>query len=124
MHHGFLLLGAIAAEIVATSSLKLSEGFTKPLPATVTVLGYAVSFYLLSLALKRMELGVVYAIWSGVGTAAMALVGYWLFSESLGTLKGVCIVLIIVGVVGLNLTEAGAASDPLRGAKAAKADRR
>jgi small multidrug resistance pump len=103
MHHGFFLLGAIAAEIIATSSLKLSEGFTKPLPAVATVLGYAVSFYLLSLSLKRMDLGVVYAIWSGVGTAAMAMVGYWLFSETMSVTKGISIALIIVGVVGLNL---------------------
>lgn len=103
MNHGFFLFGAIAAEIFATTSLKLSEGFTKPVPALATVLGYAVSFYLLSLSLKRMELGVVYAIWSGVGTAAMAVVGYWLFSESMSVTKGISIAFIIVGVVGLNL---------------------
>jgi small multidrug resistance pump len=107
MNHVFFLCGAIAAEIVATTSLKLSEGFTKPLPALATVLGYAVSFYLLSLALKRMELGVAYAIWSGVGTAAMAVVGYWLFAESLTLTKLVSIACIVVGVVGLNLTDGG-----------------
>lgn len=105
MHHAYWLVGAIAAEIVATSSLKLSNGFTRPLPAVVTVAGYAVSFYLLSLALKRMEIGVVYAIWSGVGTAAMALVGYWLFAEGLSLLKLASIACIIVGVAGLNLGE-------------------
>lgn len=103
MNHGFLLFGAIAAEVVATSSLKLSEGFTKMVPAVATVLGYALSFYLLSLALKRMELGVAYAIWAGVGTAAMALVGCWLFSETMSVTKGISIALIIAGVVGLNL---------------------
>ena len=106
MNHGIYLLGAIAAEIVATTSLKLSEGFTRPLPAVATVLGYGVSFYLLSLSLKRMDLGVVYAIWSGVGTAAMALVGYWLFAESLTPVKLASIAFIIVGVVGLNLGDA------------------
>lgn len=103
MNHGFFLLGAIAAEILATTSLKLSEGFTKPLPALITVLGYGVSFFLLSLSLKRLDLGVVYAIWSGVGTAAMVVVGYWLFSESVGVVKGVSIAMIILGVVGLNV---------------------
>lgn len=103
MNHGFFLLGAIAAEIFATTSLKLSEGFTRPLPAVVTVLGYGVSFYLLSLSLKRLDLGVVYAIWSGVGTAAMAVVGYWLFAESMGVVKVLSIVMIILGVVGLNV---------------------
>jgi small multidrug resistance pump len=107
MNHVIFLCGAIAAEIVATTSLKLSEGFTKPLPAVATVLGYAISFYLLSLALKRMELGVAYAIWSGVGTAAMALMGYWLFAESLTLTKLVSIACIVVGVVGLNLTDGG-----------------
>ena len=106
MHHAYLLLGAIAAEIVATTSLKLSEGFTRLLPASATVLGYAVSFYLLSLALKRMEIGVVYAIWSGVGTAAMAVVGYWLFAENMSSVKLASIAFIIVGVVGLNLGDA------------------
>ena len=106
MHHAWFLVGAIAAEIVATTSLKLSEGFTRPVPAVATVLGYAVSFYLLSQALKRMELGVVYAIWSGVGTAAMALVGYWLFAEGLSPIKLVSIACIVVGVVGLNLGDA------------------
>lgn len=103
MHHMYFLVGAIAAEILATTSLKLSDGFTRPLPAVATVVGYAVSFYLLSLALKRMEIGVVYAIWSGVGTAAMALVGYWLFAEGLNLLKLASIACIILGVVGLNL---------------------
>ena len=106
MHHAWFLVGAIAAEIVATTSLKLSEGFTRPVPAVATVLGYAVSFYLLSQALKRMELGVVYAIWSGVGTAAMALVGYWLFAEGLSPIKLASIACIVVGVVGLNLGDA------------------
>jgi multidrug transporter EmrE-like cation transporter len=66
-------------------------------------LGYAVSFYLLSLTLKRMEVGVVYAIWSGAGTALMALIGYWLFKEALPPLKVVSISLIVIGVISLNL---------------------
>jgi small multidrug resistance pump len=106
MNHGILLLGAIAAEIGATTSLKLSDGFTRPWPVLATALGYGVSFYLLSLTLKRMDLGVVYAVWSGVGTAAMALVGYWLFNESLSGLKMASIAFIIVGVVGLNVGNA------------------
>lgn len=103
MNYGYLLVGAIAAEIVATTCLKLSDGFSRPIASTATVLGYAVSFFLLSLSLKRMEIGVVYAIWSGVGTAAMAVVGYWLFAEGLSFQKVASIALIILGVVGLNL---------------------
>ena len=99
-----ILLGlAIAFELVATASLKASDGFTRPHASALTVLGYVVSFYLLSLTLKRMEVGVVYAVWSGAGTALMALIGYWLFDEALSPLKLASVSLIIMGVVGLNL---------------------
>jgi small multidrug resistance pump len=103
MNQVILLLGAIAAEIVATTSLKLSDGFTRPIPVVITALGYGISFYMLSLTLRRMDLGVAYAVWSGVGTAAMALVGYGLFNENLSIFKMVSIAFIIVGVVGLNV---------------------
>lgn len=103
MNQFFYLSAAILAEVVATSALKMSDGFTKLVPAVVTTVGYGVAFYLLSLSLRRMELGVVYAIWSGLGTAATALVGYWLFSESLSPVKLVSIGLIVVGVMGLYL---------------------
>jgi small multidrug resistance pump len=104
--HNLLLLGsAIFFELVATSSLKASEGFTRLWPSGLTVVGYALSFYLLSLTLKRMEIGVVYAIWSGAGTALMALIGYGVFNESLPPLKLVSIAFIVLGVVGLNLVD-------------------
>lgn len=103
MHNALLLGSAIFFELIATSALKASDGFTRPLPASLTVIGYAASFYLLSLTLKRMEVSVVYAIWSGAGTALMALVGYFLFSEQLPPLKMASIGLIVLGVVGLNL---------------------
>ena len=103
MNNALLLGAAIFFELIATSSLKASDGMTRPLFAVSTVLGYAASFYLLSLTLKRMEIGVVYAIWSGAGTALMALIGFWLFKESLPPLKLVSIAFIIIGVVGLNL---------------------
>jgi len=102
MHNALLLGSAIVAEIIATSALKASYGFSKLWPSVLTVLAYGIAFHLLSQTLKRMEISVVYAIWSGAGTAAMALVGYWLFNESLDTLKLVSIGLIVVGVVGLN----------------------
>jgi small multidrug resistance pump len=94
---------AIVFELIATASLKASDGFTRPLASGLTVVGYAVSFYLLSLTLKRMEVGVVYAVWSGAGTALMALIGYWLFEESLPPLKILSISLIVIGVIGLNM---------------------
>jgi small multidrug resistance pump len=103
MQNALLLGSAIFFELIATSSLKASDGFTRLWPAVMTVVGYAASFYLLSLTLKRMEVSVVYAIWSGAGTALMALVGYFVFAEQLQPLKVASIGLIVVGVVGLNL---------------------
>lgn len=103
MQNALLLGSAIFFELIATSALKASDGFTRPLPASLTVVGYGASFYLLSLTLRRMEVSVVYAIWSGAGTALMALVGFFLFSEQLPSLKVASIGLIVLGVIGLNL---------------------
>jgi len=102
MHPVAWLALAIGSEIIATVSLKLSDGFTKPIPAVVVVLGYGFSFYALSVTLRSIPLGVVYAVWSGVGTAAVVLIGVFLFREVLDTIKVAGIGLIIVGVVMLN----------------------
>ena len=75
MHPAAWLALAIGSEIVATVSLKLSDGFTKPAPSVVVVAGYALSFYALSITLRTIPLGIVYAIWSGVGTAAIVVIG-------------------------------------------------
>jgi small multidrug resistance pump len=108
MHPAAWLALAIGSEIIATVSLKLSNGFTRPIPSVVVVIGYAISFYGLSMSLRSIPLGVVYAIWSGVGTAAVVVIGYFLFREVLDIVKLAGIGLIIVGVVMLN--GAGAAS--------------
>ena len=102
MHPVAWLALAIGSEIIATVSLKLSDGFTKAIPAVVVVLGYGFSFYALSVTLRSIPLGVVYAVWSGVGTAAVVLIGVFLFREVLDTIKVAGIGLIIVGVVMLN----------------------
>lgn len=102
MHPALWLALAIGSEIIATVSLKLSNGFTRPLPSVVVVLGYAMSFYALSISLRSIPLGVVYAIWSGVGTAAIVVIGLFLFRETLDAVKVVGIGLIITGVVVLN----------------------
>jgi small multidrug resistance pump len=98
-----LLLAAIAAEMIATTALRLSEGFSRPGPSIVVVVGYGVSFYLLAMALKRgLEMGIAYAIWSGLGTVAIVLIGVLFFQEklNLGAIAG--IVLVILGVVLIN----------------------
>ncbi|BAU82376.1 DMT family transporter [Streptomyces laurentii] len=98
-----LLAGAIAAEILATTSMKYSDGFSKLWPSLVTGVGYVVAFALLAQALKTLQVGTAYAIWSGVGTAAVAVIGFLFLGESLGPAKIAGLVLIIAGVAVLNL---------------------
>ncbi|AEY88640.1 MULTISPECIES: DMT family transporter [Streptomyces] len=101
---GYLLLsGAIAAEVAATTAMKYSEGFSRLWPSLVTAVGYVVSFALLARTLKTVQIGTAYAIWSGVGTATIAVLGLLLFGEGLSATKVAGIVLIIGGVVVLNL---------------------
>ncbi|MFF0555250.1 DMT family transporter [Streptomyces sp. NPDC004266] len=98
-----LLAGAIAAEVLATTSMKYSEGFTRLWPSVVTGAGYLIAFVLLARALKTLEVGTAYAVWSGVGTAAVALIGHLFLGESLGAAKIAGVVLIVAGVAVLNL---------------------
>jgi small multidrug resistance pump len=97
------LLGAIISEVIGTSALKLSDGFSKLWPSAVVVLAYGLSFFLLSLTLKRMGVGTAYAIWSGLGTALIVIIGILYFKEDVSVLKITSILLIIIGVIGLNL---------------------
>ncbi|MGW0184872.1 DMT family transporter [Streptomyces sp. NPDC003362] len=100
---GFLLLGlAIAAEVAATTAMKYSDGFSRLWPSLLTVLGYVVSFSLLTQTLKTVSVGTAYAIWSGVGTAAIATIGVLFMGEGMTAAKAAGIALIIVGVVVLN----------------------
>lgn len=101
-----LLMGAIAAEVIATSALKLSDGLTRLLPSVVVAVGYILSFVLLAQALKQLQVSVAYAIWSGVGTAAVAVIGIVALKESATMTKILGIALIISGVVTLNLAGA------------------
>jgi small multidrug resistance pump len=101
--HWITLLLAIIFEVTGTTAMKLSEGFTKPLPSVAMTLFYILSLAMLTLALKKIDVSVAYAIWSGVGTALIALIGIWVFGESLSILKITSIILIIIGVVGLQL---------------------
>jgi small multidrug resistance pump len=103
MQSWLILIAAIVAEVIGTTSLKLSEGFTRWLPSLIVVLGYVLAFYLLALALKRIEVSVAYAIWSGLGTALIAIIGILFFKETLNAMKVFSLLLIIAGVVGLQL---------------------
>jgi small multidrug resistance pump len=98
-----LLLVAIVAEVIATSALKASESFTRPIPSIVVVAGYAVAFTCLSMTLKTLPLGVAYAIWSGVGTALVAVVGWLYYRQHLDLPAILGLSLIIAGTLVLNL---------------------
>ena len=98
-----LLMLAIAGEVIGTAGLKASEGFARIGPSAVAVLGYCAAFFFLSLSLKQLPLGVAYAIWSGLGTALIALLGWWVLKEPMNGAIALGILLIIAGVVVLNL---------------------
>lgn len=97
------LLLAIAAEVLATSSLKASDGFRRPIPSLVVVLGYASAFYLMSISLQRLPLALVYAVWSGVGLVGISLVGWLIYGQRLNPGAFIGIGLIAAGVVVLQL---------------------
>jgi small multidrug resistance pump len=96
------LTAAIASEVLATLALKASDGFSRPLPTAIVVAGYVLSFWLLALVLKSLSVGTTYAVWSAVGTAAIALIGVFAYGEPAGALKLASLGLIILGVIGLN----------------------
>jgi small multidrug resistance pump len=98
-----LLLVAIVAEVIATSALKASENFTRLIPSLVVVAGYGTAFTCLSMTLKTLPLGVAYAIWSGVGTALVAVVGWLVYKQHLDLPAILGIGLIIAGTLVLNL---------------------
>ena len=106
MQHWFFLAGAIVFEVIGTTSMKLSEGFSKLLPSIAVAVCFIISFSLFTLALKKIEMSIAYAVWAGVGTALIAGIGILYFKEPATTLKMISLALIIAGVVGLNLSGA------------------
>lgn len=102
MHYFYLAL-AILCEVAATSALKAAEGFTRPLPSAVVVVGYGAAFFLLSLTLKTLPMGMVYAIWSGAGIVLISLVGWLWYRQPLDLPTVVGMALIICGVAVLHL---------------------
>ncbi|MGB3836540.1 DMT family transporter [Castellaniella sp.] len=97
------LIIAIVAEVIATSALKASNGFSRTIPSVITVIGYGVAFYLLALALRTIPVGVAYAVWSGAGIVAIALIGLVFFGQALDTAAVIGIGLILAGVLVLNV---------------------
>lgn len=97
------LFVAIVAEVIGTSALKASEGFSRTIPAVIVIAAYSASFYFLSLTLKTMPVGIAYAVWSGVGILLISAIGWILFGQKLGVAGIAGIALITAGVIVLNL---------------------
>jgi small multidrug resistance pump len=97
--HWLYLSIAILAEVIATSSLKAAEGFTRLIPSLIVVFGYGTAFYFLSLTLRTMQVGTAYAIWSGVGTVIISIVAWLFYNQKLDAPSILGMALIISGVV-------------------------
>ena len=100
----WLMLGvAIVAEVIATSTLKSTEGFTRLWPSVVVVICYETAFVLLSLTLKKIPVGIVYAVWSGAGVALITLVAWFFLGQALSAADLMGLALIVGGVVVINV---------------------
>lgn len=106
MNTWWILAIAIIAEVIATSALKVSEGFTRLIPSLVVVVGYSIAFYGLALTLKTIPVGVAYAIWSGMGIVLVTLIGWFVFDQKLDPAAIIGMVLIVAGVVVMNVFSA------------------
>ncbi len=104
MLHWFLLTLAIVLEVAGTTAMKLSEGFTNLIPSVLLFVFYAASFVALTFAIRRIDISVAYAVWSGLGMAIVAVIGFAFFKETVTITKIACICLIMAGVVGLNMS--------------------
>ncbi|MFC3957774.1 DMT family transporter [Halovivax cerinus] len=98
-----LLAGAIVSELVGTTALNLSEGFSRPIPSAVVVIGYGLAFYLLSLTLEELPIGVVYATWAALGIVGVAAIGLVAFDDPIDLPGVIGIALIIGGVYCVNV---------------------
>ena len=109
MQNWLFLSIAIVAEVIATTALKSSEGFSRLLPSVVVVVGYLIAFYFLSLTLRTIPVGVAYAVWSGVGLVLVALVGWVLYGQKLdlATLSGMGMIMAGILVINLFSTSSG-----------------
>lgn len=108
MSHWVYLSIAIVAEVVGTLFLKSSDGFSKVIPSVIVVVSYVLAFYLLSISLKSISVGIAYAVWAGAGVALIALAGFIFFGQKLDMAAILGMVLIVSGVVVINVFSASA----------------
>lgn len=105
MNYYYLLLLAIAFEVCGTTCMKLSQGFSKLIPSILIFVFYAASFSVFTLALKRLDVSIAYAIWAGLGMALVTVIGIFWFKEPVNALKIVSLIVVVAGVIGLNLSD-------------------
>jgi small multidrug resistance pump len=103
MNHWLALAIAIVAEVVATSALKMTGEFTKLLPSLVVVTGYAIAFYFMTLSLRVLPVGIMYAIWAGLGIVLVAIIGLVVYKQVLDFPAILGLTLIVSGVVVINV---------------------
>ncbi|SDL61614.1 small multidrug resistance pump [Maridesulfovibrio ferrireducens] len=104
LYSWMILFISIFAEVSGTLCLKYSHGFSRIIPTIFVFIFYGLSFWGLSVVLKKIEVGIAYAVWAGIGTAAVALIGICFLGERVSAMKIASLMLIIVGVVGLNFS--------------------
>ncbi|WP_274571247.1 SMR family transporter [Neisseria leonii] len=109
MNAWFLLGMAIVVEVIGSNSVKASDGFTKPLPATIAVIAFVVALYLLSIITRTLPLGIVYAVWSGAGIVLTAIAAFFLFGQKPDLAGFIGMAMIIGGVLVINLFSSGTA---------------
>ena len=102
--HWALLIAAIVLEVAGTTCMKFSDGFTKTLPSVLIFVFYGLSFTAFTFALKKLDLSLSYAIWAGAGTVLIAAIGVIGFKEPVSALKVGSVLLIVIGIVGLNIS--------------------
>ena len=105
--HWVLLTAAIVLEVAGTINMKFSDGFSRTLPSVLIFVFYGLSFTAFTFALKKLDLSLSYAIWAGAGTALIAAIGVIWFKEPVTALKVGSVVLIVIGIVGLNMSMRG-----------------
>jgi small multidrug resistance pump len=103
MQSWIILSVAIVLEVAGTNCMKLSQGFSRLIPSVLIFVFYGLSFVGLTIALKKIDVSIAYAVWAGIGTALIAFIGMFYFKEPLTLVKILSILLILIGVVGLNL---------------------
>jgi small multidrug resistance pump len=108
--NAYLALGiAIVAEVIATTALKASDSFSRPLPALITVVGYAIAFYFLSITLRTMPTGIAYALWAGLGIVLITIASFVVYRQTIDLPGLLGMALIVAGVVVLNVFSKSAA---------------